>query len=258
MRSELRYLHNTCDSPNRPFGVVIGGIKVKDKIKVLHSLLHKADVICIGGRMAFTFLAAEGVAVGRTQIEKDWLEAVVEMEVAAKAGGVDLLLTCDVVVARNWEDDQGCCTVPLTTTCSSKEKPCVPEGCYGLDIGPQTRQAYAAAIARCKTVFWNGPMGRFEVPGFAGGTAAVAEALGQATQRGCTTILGGGDSVSAVNQLQPRPPFSYMSTGGGATLELMEGKVLPGLKAIADAAGRRSKRVTGQQTGNSSSSSRGR
>ncbi|KAF6254118.1 phosphoglycerate kinase [Scenedesmus sp. NREL 46B-D3] len=213
MQAELRYLHSTCNTPERPFGVVIGGAKVRDKIKVLEALIHKADVLLIGGRMAFTFLAAEGVAVGRTQIEEDWLEPCRAMRELAAARGVKLLLPQDAVVAHSLDDD--CC--------------------YGLDIGPQTAAAYTEAILACKTVFWNGPMGRFEVPGFAAGTAAVARAMGRATEAGSTTIVGGGDSVSAVNKLQPQPAMSYLSTGGGASLELIRGRLLPGIQALAQA-----------------------
>lgn len=239
LRTELRFLHAVCDNPPRPFGVVIGGAKVRDKIKVLHALLHKADVICIGGRMAFTFLAAEGVAVGKTQIEEDWLEACRELRVLAAQRGVQLLLPEDVVVARSMDDDCGCCTVPLTLNCCSQESPCVPPGCFGLDIGPKSSQAFTQALASCRSLFWNGPMGRFELPGFAAGTHAIARAVGALTAAGATTVVGGGDSVSAVKQLQPVPDITYISTGGGASLELVRGSVLPGIAALAAAAGTR-------------------
>ncbi|WIA38673.1 hypothetical protein OEZ86_001979 [Tetradesmus obliquus] len=235
MQSELRYLHSTCHTPERPFGVVIGGAKVRDKIGVLQALVSSADVLLIGGRMAFTFLAAEGVACGRTQIEEDWLEACRVMRESAAARGVKLLLPRDIVVARSLDDDCGCCTVPLTVSCCTPEAPCVPNGCYGLDIGPETAAAFTEAIQGCKTVFWNGPMGRFEVPGFAAGTHAVARAMGQATAAGSTTIVGGGDSVSAINEMQPPPAISYISTGGGASLQLIQGQLLPGIRALAQA-----------------------
>jgi phosphoglycerate kinase len=233
-----------CAHVYRPFGVIIGGAKVKDKLPVLASLVEKADMILIGGRMAFTFLAAEGVAVGRTQIEEQWLEvgatagvlpalnvgrvscahvpvmllhhsslahlqhcstnsstapliallhsqACRDMRARATERGVQLLLPSDAVVARSLDDDHGCCIVPLTRGCCSSESPCVPDGCFGLDIGPKTATSFAHAISGCKTLFWNGPMGRFEVPGFAAGTAAIAHALGTATTAGATTILGG-------------------------------------------------------------------
>eukprot|EP00879_Flechtneria_rotunda_P032612 GHRR01035854.1.p1 GENE.GHRR01035854.1~~GHRR01035854.1.p1 ORF type:complete len:221 (+),score=62.36 GHRR01035854.1:593-1255(+) len=214
----------------------MGGAKVRDKIKVIHSLIQQADIILIGGRMAFTFLAAEGVAVGKTQIEEDWLEPCRAMRQLARDCGVQLLLPQDAVVARSLDDECGCCTVPLTPTCCSSAAPCVPEGCYGLDIGPKTAAAFSEAIQGCKLVFWNGPMGRFEVPGFAAGTAAVAEALGHATENGSITVVGGGDSVSAVKKLQPMPPISFLSTGGGASLELIRGQLLPAIKALANAA----------------------
>eukprot|EP00878_Enallax_costatus_P015074 GHUV01015784.1.p1 GENE.GHUV01015784.1~~GHUV01015784.1.p1 ORF type:complete len:434 (+),score=93.64 GHUV01015784.1:211-1512(+) len=235
MRAELNYLHRTCNQPARPFGVIVGGAKVKDKIKVIESLLHKTDVLLIGGRMAFTFLAAEGVAVGRTQIEEEWLQPCRQMRQLALERGVQLLLPQDVVVARSLDDDHGCCTVPLTQDCCSSTAPCVPEGCFGLDIGPKTAAAFIAAMKSCRTLFWNGPMGRFEVPGFAQGTAAIAAAMGDATENGVTTVIGGGDSVAAVNALQPRPRISFISTGGGASLELIRGDLLPGLRSLAEA-----------------------
>ncbi|KAF8068321.1 pgk [Scenedesmus sp. PABB004] len=237
LRAELRHLHGVRAAPARPFAVVLGGAKVKDKLPVLAALIaqqHAPDLLLVGGRMAFTFLAAEGVAVGATQVEGEWLQACRDMRGAAAARGVRLLLPRDAVVARSLDDDRGCCTVPLTRGCCSADAPCVPAGCHGLDIGPASAAAFAEALVGCRTVFWNGPMGRFEVPGFAAGTAALARAVGAATEAGATTVIGGGDSVAALNQLRPRPAVSFVSTGGGASLELIQGRLLPGLRALAD------------------------
>ncbi|KAL6750909.1 phosphoglycerate kinase [Haematococcus lacustris] len=235
VRHELKFLMHYMEEPVRPLAVVVGGAKVADKIGVLGSLIPKSDVVLVGGRMAFTFLAAQGVSVGATQVEEDKLQDASAMLALAEARGVQLLLPCDVRVSRSLEGPEGLALSDLTRTCCSPDKPCLPEGAYGIDIGPASEAQFVEALKRCKTIFWNGPMGKFEVPEFASGTRAIAQALAEATAGGAITIVGGGDSAAAVNDLGLASSMSHISTGGGASLELVEGRALPGVTALAAA-----------------------
>ncbi|KAF5830330.1 phosphoglycerate kinase [Dunaliella salina] len=233
IRHELTYLSQYLEEPKRPLGVVMGGSKVADKIGVLWALIKKADVLLIGGRMAFTFLAAKGVCVGATQVEEAWLQPALEMLAAAEARGVKLLLPCDVLVSNSLEAPQKEHIVELGVNCCVPEAPCVPAGQFGVDIGPSSNALFTKALAQCGTIFWNGPMGKFEVPAFALGTQAVARAVADATKSGAVTVVGGGDSVAAISQMGLASHVSHISTGGGASLEFVEGKGMPGLRALA-------------------------
>lgn len=221
---EVDTLTSMLDDPARPFVAVLGGSKVSDKIKVIDALLDKADVLIIGGAMCFTFLLAEGHTVGKSLVEPDWVERAHDMIAKAKRNGVKLLLPVDVIVAGGIADDA------KTKAVSVKE---MPDDMMGLDIGPETADIYADAIRRASCVFWNGPMGVFEMAPFEAGTKRVAQAIAQNTE--ADTIIGGGDSVAAVNQFGVADQMTFISTGGGASMELVEGKVLPGVEALARA-----------------------
>ena len=218
---EIESLRKATENPERPYTVVLGGSKVSDKLGVIANLLTKADTLLIGGGMAFTFLAAQGYAVGKSLLESDQIDTVKGYLDQAKQNGVELVLPVDVVVAPEFKAD-----APATVVAADA----IPEDQMGLDIGPKSGELFAAKIAESKTVAWNGPMGVFEVPAFAGGTKAVAKALQDGTAFG---IVGGGDSAAAVRQLGfDESKFSHISTGGGASLELLEGKVLPGIEVL--------------------------
>ncbi|WP_299297154.1 phosphoglycerate kinase [uncultured Mobiluncus sp.] len=218
---EIESLRKATDNPERPYTVVLGGSKVSDKLGVIANLLTKADTLLIGGGMAFTFLAAQGYAVGKSLLESDQIDTVKGYLDQAKQNGVELVLPVDVVVAPEFKAD-----APATVVAADA----IPEDQMGLDIGPKSGELFAAKIAESKTVAWNGPMGVFEFPAFAGGTKAVAKALQDGTAFG---IVGGGDSAAAVRQLGfDESKFSHISTGGGASLELLEGKVLPGIEVL--------------------------
>ena len=218
MRRELEYLGQLLDNPPRPFVAVVGGAKVSDKIAVLQSLVQRCDSILIGGAMAYTILASKGVAVGRSRVERDSLGMAEQFLKMATARRVQVLLPQDHVVASEFSEDA-----------APSEVEHIQDGMMGLDIGPKTRARFAQAINDAKTTFWNGPMGVFEWPNFAHGTVAVAQALADA---GATSVVGGGDSVSALAKTGLTEKVSHVSTGGGASLELMEGKVLPGVEAL--------------------------
>lgn len=218
---EIESLRKATENPERPYTVVLGGSKVSDKLGVIANLLTKADSLLIGGGMAFTFLAAQGYAVGKSLLESDQIDTVKGYLDQAKQNGVELVLPVDVVVAPEFKAD-----APATVVAADA----IPEDQMGLDIGPKSGELFAAKIAESKTVAWNGPMGVFEFPAFAGGTKAVAKALQDGTAFG---IVGGGDSAAAVRQLGfDESKFSHISTGGGASLELLEGKVLPGIEVL--------------------------
>lgn len=218
---EIESLRKATENPERPYTVVLGGSKVSDKLGVIANLLTKADSLLIGGGMAFTFLAAQGYAVGKSLLESDQIDTVKGYLDQAKQNGVELVLPVDVVVAPEFKAD-----APATVVAAEA----IPEDQMGLDIGPKSGELFAAKIAESKTVAWNGPMGVFEFPAFAGGTKAVAKALQDGTAFG---IVGGGDSAAAVRQLGfDESKFSHISTGGGASLELLEGKVLPGIEVL--------------------------
>ena len=219
--AEVEVLKKLTQNPERPYGVVLGGAKVSDKIGVISNLLGKVDVMAIGGGMVFTFLAAQGKEIGSSLVEKDLIPTVQELIKQADASGVKLVLPTDIVVAPKFSADE-----PATLVSADA----IPADQMGLDIGPESAKAFATAIASCKTVFWNGPMGVFEFPAFANGTKVVAEAL---TKVSGISVVGGGDSAAAVRALGfADSDFGYISTGGGASLEYLEGKELPGLTAL--------------------------
>ncbi|CAM2877387.1 phosphoglycerate kinase [Actinomyces slackii] len=218
---EIESLGRAVNNPERPYTVVLGGSKVSDKLGVIANLLSKADRLIIGGGMAYTFLAAQGHEVGTSLLEKDQIETVKGYIATAKDNGVELLLPVDTVIAPEFKADAPATVVPSDA---------IPADQMGLDIGPQTREIFAEAIATAKTVVWNGPMGVFEFEAFSGGTRAVAKALSESS---AFTVIGGGDSAAAVRVLGfDESTFSHISTGGGASLELLEGKELPGISVL--------------------------
>ncbi len=221
MTREVSTLTGMLDEPKRPFVAILGGSKVSDKIKVIDALIDKCDTLIIGGGMCFTFLMAKGLSVGTSLKEEDWVERAAEMIEKAKAKGVDLLLPVDVVAADRFAEDADHKTVPVEA---------IPDDMMGLDIGAGTAALYADAIAKAKTVFWNGPMGVFEMDAFAAGTKAVAQAV--ADNQDADTIIGGGDSVAAVNKFDLADRMTFISTGGGASMELVQGEKLPGVEAL--------------------------
>lgn len=225
MERELSYLGKTLTAPERPFVAVLGGAKVSDKIEVVDNLMKIADGMPIGGGMAYTFLKAQGLAVGKSIVETEKLDLAARVLADAKARNFRLLLPSDHVVGAEFRADTETRTVPVSET---------PEGWMGLDIGPETVKRFSEEIARAKTIVWNGPMGVFEMPAFARGTMQIAEAVAAATSRGATSIVGGGDSVAAIHQAGLANKVSHISTGGGASLEFLAGKKLPGVEALTD------------------------
>ena len=219
--AEVEVLKKLTQNPVRPYGVVLGGAKVSDKLGVIENLLGKVDVLAIGGGMVFTFLKAQGKEIGTSLVEAEMLDVVTGLIATAEKNGVKLLLPTDIVVAPTFSAD-------ATPTLVSADA--IPADQMGLDIGPVSAAAFAAEIVKCKTLFWNGPMGVFEFPNFAAGTKVVAQAL---TEVSGISVVGGGDSAAAVRALGfADSQFGYISTGGGASLEYLEGKELPGLKAL--------------------------
>jgi phosphoglycerate kinase len=219
--AEVEVLKKLTIDPARPYGVVLGGAKVSDKIGVISNLLNKVDVMAIGGGMVFTFLAAQGKEIGTSLVEKDLIPTVKELIEKAESSGVKLILPTDIVIAPEFKID-----APATTVAADA----MPSDQMGLDIGPDSAAVFAAAIESCKTVFWNGPMGVFEFPNFSNGTKVIAQAL---TKVSGISVVGGGDSAAAVRALGfADSDFGYISTGGGASLEYLEGKELPGLRAL--------------------------
>ena len=221
MQREVGTLSGMLDKPRRPFVAILGGSKVSDKIKVIDALLEKCDTLIIGGGMCFTFLLAQGKQVGTSLKEEDWVERAVAMLKKAEERGVKLLLPIDVVCADKFAEDARTETVSVDA---------IPADMMGLDIGPETSKLYADAIAEGATVFWNGPMGVFEMDAFAAGTKAVALAVAENQQ--ADTIIGGGDSVAAVNKFDLADRMTFISTGGGASMELVQGEALPGVEAL--------------------------
>ncbi|WP_043562136.1 phosphoglycerate kinase [Actinomyces israelii] len=221
VRKEIESLGRAVNNPERPYTVVLGGSKVSDKLGVIANLLGKADRLLIGGGMAYTFMVAQGHGVGTSLLEKDQVDTVKGYLATAKERGVELLLPVDTVVAPEFKADAPATVVPSDA---------IPDDQMGLDIGPKTRELFAQAIASSKTVVWNGPMGVFEFPAFAAGTKAVAEAISASD---AFSVIGGGDSAAAVRTLGfDVSTFSHISTGGGASLELLEGKTLPGIAVL--------------------------
>ena len=221
IEAEVTILQKLTQNPDRPYAVVLGGAKVSDKLGVISHLLERVNLLAIGGGMAFTFLAAQGFSVGKSLVEQDQIETVKGLIARAAELNVKLLLPVDVVVAPEFKAD-----APATTVAADQ----IPSDQMGLDIGPKSSALFASAIANCKTVFWNGPMGVFEFANFQNGTKQIATAL---TQISGISVVGGGDSAAAVRQLGFKDEmFGYISTGGGASLEYLEGKSLPGLAAL--------------------------
>lgn len=221
MQREVSTLTGMLENPKRPFVAILGGSKVSDKIKVIDALIDKCETLVIGGGMCFTFLLAEGKQVGTSLKEDEWVARAGEMMEKAAARGCKLLLPVDVVCADRFAEDAN------TFTCSVDA---IPADMMGLDVGPETAKLYAEAIASAQTVFWNGPMGVFEMDAFAAGTKAVALAV--AANKEADTVIGGGDSVAAVNKFDLADQMTFISTGGGASMELVQGEALPGVEAL--------------------------
>ena len=222
MEKEIEYLGNAVNNPVRPFAAILGGAKVKDKINVINNLLEKVDILIIGGGMAYTFLKAKGYEIGKSLLDEENIEFAKEMMKKAEEKKVQFLLPVDTVIVKEFDNDAESKIV---------DSDAIPAQWEGVDIGPKTRELFAEALKNAKTVVWNGPMGVFEMPNFAKGTVAVAQALADLD---ATTIIGGGDSAAAVNQLGFGSKMSHISTGGGASLEFLEGKELPGVAAVDD------------------------
>jgi len=225
MEKELAYLGKALTNPARPFVAILGGAKVSDKIEVVENLTRIADAMLIGGGMAYTFLKALGLPVGKSLVEEDKLELARKILADVKLRGFKFLLPVDHVIAPQFKADASAKIVIVSDT---------PADQMGLDIGPQTISEYSAEISKAKTIVWNGPMGVFEMPAFAKGTLEVARAVAAATTAGATSIVGGGDSVAAVHQSGVSAKISHISTGGGASLEFLGGRILPGVEALTD------------------------
>jgi phosphoglycerate kinase len=225
MEKELAYLGEAINNPERPFVAILGGAKVSDKIEVVENLMKIADVLLIGGGMAYTFLRAQGQRIGKSLVENEKLDLAKDLLDHARARDFKFLLPVDNVIAPEFKADAPAKVVDVGA---------IPDDQMGLDIGPRTMALYAAEIAKAKTIVWNGPMGVFEMPAFAKGTLAVAEAVAGATDGGATSIVGGGDSVAAVHQSGVADKISHISTGGGASLEFLGGRKLPGVEALSE------------------------
>lgn len=225
IQTELEYLDRVISNPGRPFLAIIGGAKVSDKISVLHRLIERIDTLIIGGGMAYTFLAAQGVSVGKSLLESDKISEAKDIIAKAYNRNVECLLPADHLIVQDVSDDKG---AQVTQAMA------VPDGWTGVDIGPRTALLFNERIQMAKTVFWNGPLGIFETDAFARGSLAVAKALAQATKDGTVTIVGGGDSLSVLKKAGiGKSELTHCSTGGGASMEFLEGKVLPGLLALS-------------------------
>ena len=225
MEKELQYLGAAVDNPVRPFTAILGGAKISGKIDVIQNLLSKVDTVIIGGGMAYTFYKAQGLEIGKSLLEADKVELAGQILAEVKKKSVNFLLPVDCVVASDFKNDAERKVVL---------KNAIPASWQALDIGPATVELFTNEIKKSKTVVWNGPMGVFEFPNFAAGTNAVARALVEATKNGTTTIVGGGDSAAAITQAGMSKGVTHVSTGGGASLEFLEGKVLPGVAALTD------------------------
>jgi phosphoglycerate kinase len=226
MEKELDFLGRALENPARPFVAILGGAKVSDKIPVIESLIsRKVDKLLIGGAMAYTFFKAQGFTVGKSLVEDDMMPKALEIERKAKEAGVELLLPTDHQVVDSYDPLHSRKTIPVEFTNT---------GLVGLDIGTETVERFKQAIEGAKTIVWNGPMGMFEEKPFDEGTIAIAQAVAGATEKGAISIVGGGDSVAAINQAGLEDKISHISTGGGATLEFLAGDVLPGVAALDD------------------------
>jgi len=225
MEKELAYIGKAISNPTRPFVAILGGAKVSDKIEVVENLMKIADAMLIGGGMAYTFLKAQGIGIGKSLVEEDKLDLARKILSDVKAQNFRLLLPLDNVVTPEFKADAPTKVVEVSA---------IPADQMGLDIGPKTIAAYSAEIAKSKTIVWNGPMGVFEMPAFAKGTLAIAQAVAAATTAGATSIVGGGDSVAAIHQSGLAGKISHISTGGGASLEFLGGRKLPGVEALSN------------------------
>jgi phosphoglycerate kinase len=223
MEKEIDYLATTLESPKRPFVAILGGAKVSDKIEVIESLLNKVDYLLIGGGMANTFFKAQGYEIGKSLVENDALDTARDM---LKKGGDKLVLPIDAIIGDAFDNNANIRTINVEDG--------VPDGWSIYDIGPKTIETFGQKLNGAKTIVWNGPMGVFEIPNFAKGTNAIAQILGDETGRGAITIIGGGDSAAAVEQAGLADRITHISTGGGASLEMLEGKALPGVVALKD------------------------
>jgi phosphoglycerate kinase len=227
MEKELEYLGKAIESPARPFVAVLGGAKISGKIDVIQNLMNKVDALLIGGGMMFTFFKAQGLEIGKSLLEADKVDLARKILDGARSRGIRLLLPVDCLVAEKFDN---------AAATKVGKVDAIPSDWAGVDIGPETAALFAAEISNSRTAVWNGPMGVFEMPNFAKGTLAVARALAEATKKGAVTIVGGGDSASAIAQAGLDGAVSHVSTGGGASLEFLEGKVLPGVAALEDKA----------------------
>ena len=225
MESELTNADKVLGNPERPYTAIMGGAKIADKILIIERLLEKVDNLIIGGGMSYTFAKAQGGTIGTSLLEADKLDFVLELMVKAKSKGVNLILPVDTVIADDFSN---------TANQGLVNKGEIPDNWMGLDIGPKTRELFGKVILDSKTILWNGPMGVFEMESFNKGTKAIAEYVAEATRNGAFSLIGGGDSAAAVNKFGYTDQVSYVSTGGGALLEHMEGKVLPGVAALAE------------------------
>ncbi|MGM0546300.1 MAG: phosphoglycerate kinase [Bacteroidota bacterium] len=225
LEKEIRYLNDSVNNPEQPFVAILGGAKVSDKIGVIENLLDKVDSILVGGGMTYTFYKAKGLPIGDSLVEDEKVDLAKELMAKAEAKGVNVVLPVDSVAAKEFKNDAEHKVV---------DDEGIEDGWMGVDIGPQTCLSFGNIIKNAKTVVWNGPMGVFEMPNYAEGTNAVAEALAEATKLGATTIIGGGDSASAIKQAGLEDAVSHVSTGGGASLMFLEGKDLPGVVALTD------------------------
>ncbi|HWP82200.1 MAG TPA: phosphoglycerate kinase [Bacteroidota bacterium] len=225
MKKELEYLGKAVGNPARPYAAILGGAKISGKIDVIQNLLNKVDSLLIGGGMMFTFLKAQGFEVGDSMVEEEKIPLAKNILEEVERRNLRLLLPVDCIVADRFENDADTRHVDVKS---------IPKGWRGLDIGPDTVELFKKEIVNSKTIVWNGPMGVFEMKNFASGTMAIAEALAEATKRGATTVVGGGDSAAAIAEAGLQKAVSHVSTGGGASLEFLEGKVLPGVAALSD------------------------
>lgn len=238
MERELKFLGDELENPAKPFVVIVGGAKVSDKIKVVNRLIEKADTIIIGGAMAYTFKLAQGLKVGKSLVEPDKTDIAKAALEAAKKRGVNFLLPVDNLIATPVDtgklNKKGKPVFDLQNP-RVNAAPNIPDDSEGLDIGPETARKYSDVIAKAKTILWNGPMGMFEDPRFAEGTRTIAKAVAEATRKnGAKTILGGGDTVTAINMAGLGDQVTFMSTGGGASLEFLQGEMLPGVAALME------------------------
>lgn len=226
MQKELDYLGGALANPKRPYCAILGGAKISGKIDVINNLLDKVDTLIVGGGMAFTFFKAQGLEIGKSLLEGEKLDLAKELLEKVISGKLKFLLPVDVVVASEFKNESPAITVDVDK---------IPADKMGLDIGPKSIKLFSDELIKSKTIVWNGPMGVFEMPNFAKGTFAVAEALVKATENGSVTVIGGGDSAAAISKAGLDKKVSHVSTGGGASLEFLEGKILPGVAALTDA-----------------------